>query len=93
MYVESNFSLDINKQYQWTSRFVSLILSQLSDIDFQDSVMTLGFSEETRATLLGLYTENQREVRDILQEMSMDLPHYRDLQWRFDMQVRTLSSL
>ncbi|KAK3749340.1 hypothetical protein RRG08_056220 [Elysia crispata] len=63
----------------------------LSDIDFQDSVMTLGCSEETRATLLALYLENQREIRDILQEMSMDLPHYRDLEWRFDMQLSSRS--
>ncbi|GFR57714.1 COMM domain-containing protein 2-like [Elysia marginata] len=63
----------------------------LSEIDFQDSVMTLGFGEETRATLLGLYTENQREVRSILQEMSMELPHYRDLEWRFDMQLASRS--
>ncbi|RUS79716.1 hypothetical protein EGW08_012524 [Elysia chlorotica] len=63
----------------------------LSEIDFQDSVMTLGFSEETRATLLALYLDNQREIRDILQEMSMDLPHYRDLEWRFDMQLSSRS--
>ena len=72
---------------QSTTLIISGFLSKLSDIDFQDSVMTLGCSEETRATLLALYLENQREIRDILQEMSMDLPHYRDLEWRFDMQV------
>lgn len=63
----------------------------LSEIDFQDSIMTLGFNEETRATLLSVYLENQKEVRNILQEMSMELPHYRDLEWRFDMQLASRS--
>ena len=61
---------------------------QISEIDFQDSIMTLGFSEEMRQALLDLYLAQRREIRDILNEMSMDLPHYHNLEWRFDVEVR-----
>ena len=57
-------------------------------MDFQDSIMTLGFSEEMRQALLELYLSRRREIRDILNEMSMDLPHYHNLEWRFDVEVR-----
>ena len=50
--------------------------------------MTLGFSEEMRQALLDLYLAQRREIRDILNEMSMDLPHYHNLEWRFDVEVR-----
>ena len=60
---------------------------QISEIDFQDSIMTLGFSEEMRQALLDLYLAQRREIRDILNEMSMDLPHYHNLEWRFDVEV------
>ena len=49
--------------------------------------MTLGFSEEMRQALLDLYLAQRREIRDILNEMSMDLPHYHNLEWRFDVEV------
>uniref|UniRef100_A0A0B7BU10 COMM domain-containing protein n=1 Tax=Arion vulgaris TaxID=1028688 RepID=A0A0B7BU10_9EUPU len=63
----------------------------LNDIDFQDSVMTLGFDEQTRSILLGLYLEHRREIRQILDKMSMDLPHYHNLEWRFDIQLASRS--
>ena len=31
--------------------------------------------------------QNRQEIRHILGEMSMDLPHYHNLEWRFDIQV------
>ncbi|KAK3602124.1 hypothetical protein CHS0354_003157 [Potamilus streckersoni] len=64
----------------------------ISEIDFQDSIMTLGFSEELRHSLLQMYMKNRNEVREILSEMSMDLPHYHNLEWRLDVELasRTL---
>ena len=50
--------------------------------------MTLGFSEEMRQALLELYLSRRREIREILNEMAMDLPHYHNLEWRFDVEVR-----
>ncbi|KAH9508725.1 COMM domain-containing protein 2 [Bulinus truncatus] len=63
----------------------------LNEIDFQDSIMALGFNEETRAALLEIYLENRKEIRDILNEMSLDLPHYHNLEWRFDVQLASRS--
>lgn len=63
----------------------------LNEIDFQDSILTLGFSDEMRQTLLQLYLQNRKEIRTILSEMSMDLPHYHNLEWRFDVQLASRS--
>lgn len=63
----------------------------LNEIDFQDSIMTLGFDEDTRQTLLEIYLQNRREIRTILSEMTMDLPHYHNLEWRFDVQLASRS--
>ncbi|XP_059140382.1 COMM domain-containing protein 2-like [Physella acuta] len=63
----------------------------LSEIDFQDSIMTLGFGEEIKAALLSLYLENYKEIREILDEMSLDVAHYRNLEWRFDVQLASRS--
>ena len=40
-----------------------------------------------RQELLQQYLQHRREIRDILNEMAMDLPHYHNLEWRFDVQV------
>lgn len=63
----------------------------ISEIDFQDSIMTLGFSEEIRQALLELYLQHRKDVRSILNEMSMDLPHYHNLEWRFDVELASRS--
>lgn len=63
----------------------------LNEIDFQDSIMTLGFSTEMQQTLLQLYLQNRREIRTVLSEMTMDLPHYHNLEWRFDVQLASRS--
>ncbi|XP_077988238.1 COMM domain-containing protein 2-like [Glandiceps talaboti] len=63
----------------------------ISDIDFQDSIMALGFNEDLKQVLLELYLENRKEIREILSKMSMDLPHYHNLEWRFDVQLASRS--
>uniref|UniRef100_A0A671KY14 COMM domain containing 2 n=1 Tax=Sinocyclocheilus anshuiensis TaxID=1608454 RepID=A0A671KY14_9TELE len=60
----------------------------ISEVDFQDSVLVLGFSEELNALLLQLYLENRKEVRQILSKLAPSLPHYHNLEWRLDVQVR-----
>ena len=49
--------------------------------------MVLGFSEDLNDEMLRLYLEHRKEIRAILSEMSMDLPHYHNLEWRLDVQV------
>lgn len=63
----------------------------IGEIDFQDSIMTLGFSEEVIGALLKMYLANRKEIRNILGEMSFGIPHYHDLEWRFDVELASRS--
>ena len=63
----------------------------IGEIDFQDSVITLGFAEDVIKELLQLYLENRKEIRSILSEMSVEVPHYRNLEWRFDVELASRS--
>lgn len=60
---------------------------QISELDFQDSVLVLGFSEELNEVLLQLYLDNRKEIRHILSQLAPALPHYHNLEWRLDVQV------
>ncbi|XP_047419832.1 COMM domain-containing protein 2 isoform X1 [Sciurus carolinensis] len=59
----------------------------ISELDFQDSVFVLGFSEELNRLLLQLYLDNRREIRTILGELAPSLPSYHSLEWRLDVQL------
>ncbi|XP_072263982.1 COMM domain-containing protein 2 [Pyxicephalus adspersus] len=63
----------------------------VSEIDFQDSVLVLGFPEELNKVLLQLYLDNRKEIRRILSELEPDLPHYHNLEWRLDVQLASRS--
>ncbi|XP_029472176.1 COMM domain-containing protein 2 [Rhinatrema bivittatum] len=63
----------------------------ISDVDFQDSVLVLGFSEELNKLLLQLYLDNRKEIRAILSELAPDLPHYHSMEWRLDVQLASRS--
>lgn len=60
---------------------------QLSDLDFRDSVLTLGFSEEHQQILEVFYKGKKQEIHDALARLTLDLPHYQDLEWRFEVQL------
>ncbi|XP_049566175.1 COMM domain-containing protein 2 isoform X2 [Orcinus orca] len=62
----------------------------ISELDFQDSVFVLGFSEELNKLLLQLYLDNRKEIRTILSELAPDLPSYHSLEWRLDVQVTSV---
>ncbi|XP_073088326.1 COMM domain-containing protein 2 isoform X2 [Manis javanica] len=59
----------------------------ISELDFQDSVFVLGFSEELNKLLLQLYLDNRKEIRTILSELAPNLPSYHSLEWRLDVQM------
>ena len=42
-------------------------------------------------SLLQVYQENCQEVRAILSQMTLDLPHYHDLEWRLEVQLASRS--
>ena len=59
----------------------------LNEIDFQDSIIMLAFPESLVKTLLDLYLASRKETRELLSKMSIDIRHYHNLEWRFDIQV------
>ncbi|XP_072428133.1 COMM domain-containing protein 2 [Chiloscyllium punctatum] len=59
----------------------------ISEVDFQDSVLVLGFPEDLNKLLLQFYLDNRKEIRSILNELTPDLPHYHNLEWRLDVQL------
>ncbi|XP_025920946.1 COMM domain-containing protein 2-like [Apteryx rowi] len=63
----------------------------ISEIDFQDSVHVLGFSDELNKLLLQLYLDNRKEIRSILSELAPKLPSYHNLEWRLDVQLASRS--
>ncbi|KAM4043248.1 COMM domain-containing protein 2 [Anomaloglossus baeobatrachus] len=63
----------------------------ISEIDFQDSVLVLGFPEELNKVLLQLYLDHRKEIRRILSELQPNLPHYHNLEWRLDVQLASRS--
>lgn len=64
----------------------------LSETDFLDSVLVLGFSQDLNNTLLQLYLQQSAQVRPLLAELAPTLPNYHSLEWRLDvnMSSRTL---
>ena len=67
------------------------LFQQLSDLDFRDSVLTLGFSEEHQGALELFYKGKKQEICEVLSRRTLDLPHYRDLEWRFEVQVKSIN--
>ncbi|NWX16926.1 COMD2 protein, partial [Aegotheles bennettii] len=63
----------------------------ISEIDFQDSIRVLGFSDELNKLLLQLYLDNRKEIRSILGELAPKLPSYHSLEWRLDVQLASRS--
>ncbi|XP_075274625.1 COMM domain-containing protein 2 isoform X2 [Opisthocomus hoazin] len=63
----------------------------ISEIDFQDSIHVLGFSDELNKSLLQLYLDNRKEIRSILGELAPKLPSYHSLEWRLDVQLASRS--
>ncbi|KAJ3599835.1 hypothetical protein NHX12_033789 [Muraenolepis orangiensis] len=59
----------------------------ISDIDFKDSVMVLGFSPELNEILLQLYMKNHDAIRSTLTQLAPSLPSYHNLEWRLDIQL------
>lgn len=58
----------------------------MSEADFRDSILTLGFSQEQQEILSKFYESKQNDVSEILNK-SLNEPHYEDLKWRFEAQV------
>ncbi|NXH35172.1 COMD2 protein, partial [Myiagra hebetior] len=69
----------------------SIPFRKISEVDFQDSIHVLGFSDELNKSLLQLYLDNRKEIRSILGELAPRLPSYHSLEWRLDVQLASRS--
>ncbi|NXB61403.1 COMD2 protein, partial [Struthidea cinerea] len=69
----------------------SIPFRKISEVDFQDSIHVLGFSDELNKSLLQLYLDNRKEIRSILGELVPRLPSYHSLEWRLDVQLASRS--
>eukprot|EP00002_Diphylleia_rotans_P035807 TRINITY_DN7846_c0_g2_i1.p1 TRINITY_DN7846_c0_g2~~TRINITY_DN7846_c0_g2_i1.p1 ORF type:complete len:201 (-),score=56.39 TRINITY_DN7846_c0_g2_i1:266-868(-) len=56
----------------------------LNEIDFVDSIITLGLPKEVNEELYQMYVENRKDIRALLSESKLSLPHYQNLDWRLD---------
>eukprot|EP00045_Choanoeca_perplexa_P002532 m.24910 g.24910 ORF g.24910 m.24910 type:complete len:199 (+) comp11565_c0_seq9:36-632(+) len=66
----------------------------LSDLDFRDSLMTLGLSSELIECLCQAYVDNQSLLRNTLQHQTNDqLRQYTSCDWRLDVQVASRALL
>ncbi|KAM3619919.1 uncharacterized protein V6R79_015838 [Siganus canaliculatus] len=63
----------------------------ISEVDFLDSVLVLGFNEELNQILLQLYLQHHSQIRSILSQLPSTLPVYHSLEWRLDVQLASRS--
>ncbi|KAF7650851.1 hypothetical protein LDENG_00119380 [Lucifuga dentata] len=63
----------------------------ISEVDFLDSVLVLGFGEELNQALLQLYLQHRSQIRSILSLLPSNLPAYHNLEWRLDVQLASRS--
>lgn len=63
----------------------------LSEVDFLDSVLVLGFSNELVNDLLKLYLQHCSHVRIVLSRLTLNLPAYHNLEWRLDVHMASRS--
>eukprot|EP01117_Protostelium_nocturnum_P016808 TRINITY_DN6729_c0_g1_i1.p1 TRINITY_DN6729_c0_g1~~TRINITY_DN6729_c0_g1_i1.p1 ORF type:complete len:200 (-),score=32.85 TRINITY_DN6729_c0_g1_i1:60-659(-) len=63
----------------------------VSEDDFLATLAILGFSNELNQQIKDLYLVHRPEIRLIQSSISLDLPHYKNLDWRFDVQLSSRS--
>ncbi|XP_066926318.1 COMM domain-containing protein 2-like [Clytia hemisphaerica] len=61
----------------------------LVETDFKDSLLSLDLDEDVFNTLVEFYENNKQDIRKILSKMELSLPQYKNLEWRFDVQLAT----
>ncbi|XP_051259364.1 COMM domain-containing protein 2 [Dicentrarchus labrax] len=63
----------------------------ISEVDFLDSVLVLGFGLELNQILLQIYLQHHSQIRSILSQLPPSLPAYHNLEWRLDVQLASRS--
>ncbi|KAJ8670618.1 hypothetical protein QAD02_001877 [Eretmocerus hayati] len=67
--------------------------SKLEKDRFQESILSLGFSEEHEAILYKLYSVKRELFTKALSYFGLKLPEYLDMEWRFEAQIASRSML
>ncbi|GFQ87893.1 COMM domain-containing protein 2 [Trichonephila clavata] len=64
----------------------------VNEIEFRDSIIVLGFNNQSQEELVKCYLDHNQEIRSLLSSLNMGIPHYKNLEWRLDVQIasRTL---
>lgn len=60
---------------------------ELSEADFRDSILTLGFGPDQQTILCKFYKSKQKDVTEVLRKLAVDRLSYHDLDWRFQVSV------
>ncbi|XP_029988920.1 COMM domain-containing protein 2 [Sphaeramia orbicularis] len=63
----------------------------ISEVDFLDSVLVLGFNEDLNQTLLQLYLQHHSQIRSVVNQLPFNPPSYHNLEWRLDVQLASRS--
>nr|XP_046246776.1 COMM domain-containing protein 2 [Scatophagus argus] len=63
----------------------------ISEVDFMESVLVLGFGEDLNNILSQLYLQHRSQIRSILSQLPSTLPIYHSLEWRLDIQLASRS--
>jgi len=72
--------------------FIEACKLNLREKDFRDSLIPLEYPEEHNNCLKTEWLANKDEIRQLLLDMLVDLPHFVDLDWRLDIQLASRSS-
>ena len=68
----------------------------LADAEMMVEALTineLGFDDAGKAAVAGHYATNVQQLREIISTTKLTTPHYKDLEWRLDVQVRATATL
>ncbi|KAF8763195.1 COMM domain-containing protein 2 [Argiope bruennichi] len=65
--------------------------AMVTEMEFRDSIIVLSFNSETQEELVKCYLENNQNIRSLLSSLEMCVPHYKNLEWRLDVQIASRS--
>lgn len=60
---------------------------QLNELDFRDSIVTAGFTDEQQAVLYALYDSKRKQLNEMIVSQTFNILHFKDLEWRFETQA------
>ena len=68
-----------------------VVRHKLTDKDFLESLITLGFSNAAAEILQKLFSDHSPEIQTLLVRDALSLPRYEDLEWRLNIKLATRS--